>query len=177
MCQHLPDVPGEQTQQLVFDGREADLLSVQTDAAGGIVDAQGAVSEDGRGGIGRRGIEPPQRDPQAGQKLRNRKRFCQIVIRAGIQGVDLIGILAAGADDDDGHVRPGAYPADDLDAVQVRQTEIQQDDVRIVCGGGDHSGLTGLGGEIAIPLRLQRDGDQVLNRKIVFHDQNQCFIH
>ena len=43
----------------------------------------------------------------------NIERLCDIVVRAGLKADDLVGVLAAGADDDDGQVRPAAHPADD----------------------------------------------------------------
>ena len=177
MRQNLPDIPGKQTQQFIFYRGETDLLPVKTGIAGGIVDGQGTVVKNGGCGIGRSRAEPPQRDPQPSQKLRNGKGFCQIVVRTGVQRVDFVGIFTPGADDDDGYIRPRADPADDFDAVQIRQSEIQKNNIRIMRGGADDRGLSGLCGEITIPLRFKRDGNQVLNRNIILHDQNQCFIH
>ena len=136
--QNLPDIPGKQTQQLIFYRGETDLLPVKTGIAGGIIDGQGTVMKNGGCGIGRGCAEPPQRDPQSCQKLRNGKGFCQIIVCPGVQRVDFVGIFTPGADDDDGYIRPRTDPADACDAVQmaklVREFAKSKEQVKVKCG-------------------------------------------
>ena len=97
--QHLAHVFGQQAEQLVLDGGQVDLLAPQVDTAGGVVDLELAVFKDGPVlAAAAAPVQPAKGDPQPGQQLLHRKGLGQIVIRAGVQGVDLIGVLAPGTD-------------------------------------------------------------------------------
>ena len=115
------------------------ILPGQIDPAFAVIDQQvahliGALQGDGivfqrRAGVAQGGAD-------AGQQFDGSEGLLQIIVRAQIQRVCLILLHAAGRDHDDGRFGPGAYPADDLRAVQIRQAQIQQNAVRAV--GGDH---------------------------------------
>ena len=76
--------------------------------------------------------KPPLCDSQPCKQLINRERLCEVIICTRIKGVDLIVILAACAYNDYRHIRPGAYPFDNLNAVNIGQTKIKQDYIGIV---------------------------------------------
>ena len=178
MGEHLAHVAAQQAEQLVFDGGQVQLLPAQIGEPRGVVHRQVPVDKGGvlRGG-GPDVLEAAQRHAQAGQQLVHGKGLGQVVVRAGVQRVDLVGVLAAGRDDDDGQLRPGADLADDLHAVHVRQAQVQQEDVRALGGGLEHRLHAGCGGVVAVALRLQRGGDQVLDRAVVLNDQNERLVH
>jgi hypothetical protein len=67
--------------------------------------------------------------PDPGHQLPHAERFRQIVVGAQLQAQHTVGLLAAGAEDDDGHVRDLPDTAADVDAVHVRQSQVEQDDV------------------------------------------------
>ncbi len=50
-------------------------------------------------------------------------------------GLDLGGLVALGRENEDGRFRPLAQPARHLDAINVGQPEVEQDDVGGVLGG------------------------------------------
>ena len=58
--------------------------------------------------------------------------FGQVVVGPGVQCLDFIPVLAAGADDDDGHLGPGAHLGDHLDAVHVGQSQVKQHNIRLL---------------------------------------------
>ena len=76
--------------------------------------------------------QAPLRDAQPGKQLLNGERFGQIVVSARVQSFYFIGVLAAGADHDNWKIGPGPDLAYNLDAVHIRQPQVQQDDFGIV---------------------------------------------
>jgi hypothetical protein len=68
-------------------------------------------------------------DADAGQELRHRERLGDVVVGALVEGQHLAMIRAVGGQHDDGDVGPRAQPAADVDAVDVGQAEVEDDDV------------------------------------------------
>ena len=98
--------------------------------------------------------QPALGHPEPGQKFFHRKRFCQVIIRSRVQRVDLIRILAPGADHDDRDIGPAPDPADHLDAVQIREPQIQKNNIRIMGSRLHDRRLSGLGGQEPVSLGL-----------------------
>ena len=126
MGQHLAHILCQKADELILYGRQMDLLTIAVHTARGIVDAQLAIDKD-------RCITSAalviarlaQGHPDAGQKFINTERFGQIIIGPGIQRFDLVAIVTAGADHDDGRLCPTPQLADDFHAVCIRQPQIQ----------------------------------------------------
>ena len=179
VCQDLPGVSGQEAEQPVLHRRELDLLSVEKRHAGGIVDAELAVDILGpvSGLVAVHLGQAPDRDPQPGQQLLHGKGLGQIIIRPGIQGLDLVLVLAPGADHDDGHVGPASDLADHADPVHVRQSQIQKHHVRVV-GGGGQDRLRPVGGaEVLVIMGLQGRDHQIADGGIVLDHQNNGIMH
>ena len=70
-----------------------------------------------------------QRHPDPGQQLGHAERLGQVVVGPGIESVHLVVLAAPGGQDDDRHLRPLAHPGDDLHAVHVGKTEIEDDEI------------------------------------------------
>jgi hypothetical protein len=76
-----------------------------------------------------------QRDAQARLQLANAKGFTEIVIGAGIQRGNFIVLFGAGRQHDNRHLAPLAHVANKINAVAIRQAEIEDDQVRLAgCG-------------------------------------------
>ncbi len=88
----------------------------------GVIDVQASVVEGARldGFCGDHG-RAPQVGSDAGELLLNRKRLRLVVVGAGVERADLLRVLDARRDDDDGNGRPAADLVDDFDAIDVRQ--------------------------------------------------------
>ena len=71
-----------------------------------------------------------ERDPHARQQLADAERLGQVIVGAGIESLDLVPLAPARGEHDDRRGRPRADAAGDLDAVQVRKAQVQEDDVR-----------------------------------------------
>ena len=72
------------------------------------------------------------RDAHSGEKLRRAERLGDIVVRAHVECLYLIALIAARGDDDDGQARPGAHGLYYLHAVHIRQAEVEHHEIRTV---------------------------------------------
>src|SRR5665213_767305 len=101
-----PDQGGQETE---FDRRKMDRFTGAHHLVGSQVDADLSEPED-RGvdvAVGNQASTTQLRS-YPGKKLRNAERFDQIVVRAGVQGLDLFRLLLTRGEDHDGRRRPGA---------------------------------------------------------------------
>src|SRR5580700_3748195 len=76
-----------------------------------------------------------ERDANARHELRGTKRLREVVVCPGVERFDFLRLLAACGDDDDGRGVPLAQALRDLEAVEVRQPEVEQHEIRRVGGG------------------------------------------
>ena len=137
--EHLPGVPAEQRHDLVLVRRQVRVLAGEKNAVLIVVDAQVAdvvLPRHGQAIARAVGARVAQRRADAREQLHRAEGLGQVVIRAHVERRRLVDLRAAGRDDDDRHPAPGAHGADDLAAVHIRQTEIQQQHIRAV--RGDH---------------------------------------
>ena len=88
----------------------------------------------------------PQRGTDPRQQFSAPKRLCDIVIRPQIEGLDLIPLPGPGRDYHNGRCTPAPNAADDVHPIHIRQSQIQQDQVRTI--GVQH--LTGLCSRIGL---------------------------
>ena len=177
MGQHFAAILGHDAEQPVLDGRQVQFLPFQGGTASRKINLQITVGKNRTTGGVLQHRDAAERYPQPRQQLLYRERFRQVVVGAAVQGFDFIAVLAAGTDNDDGHRRPTANTANHLDAVQIRQTKIQQHHIRCM----DRCLLECFGcssrRNVLVILRFQCRGNQVADRRIVLHNQNQGFIH
>ena len=88
-----------------------------------------------------------QRRPKPGEQLVHAERLRDVVVGAGVEGGDLVGLRIAGRQDEDRDRAPLPQPADDLDAVHPREAEVEDDDVGSVVGRQLQRRLAG-GGQV-----------------------------
>ena len=82
---------------------------------------------------------PPQERLDPGDELAGRERLHEVVVRAHRQAHDPVDLLAAGGEHQHVGVGERAQPPADLDAVEARQHDVEDDDV----GSGGADGLEG----------------------------------
>ena len=82
------------------------------------------------------GRPPAQQRPDPRQQLAALEGLHQVVVGAAVEAVDPVLGLGAGGQHQDRHVAVGAQPAADLDAVEARQAEVEDDEVGDEPGGG-----------------------------------------
>ena len=148
-----------------------DFLLPPIGAAASVVNFQRAVLVDAGLLVGFLGViaDPPQGDPKPGQQLLHGEGLGEIVIGAGVQGGDLVAVLAAGGDDNDGQIAPGADFLNEGDAVHIGQAQVQQDHVGAVGQGVHQSARAGFRPVEEIVLGLQGGGDEVADSGVVLH--------
>jgi hypothetical protein len=124
-----PDVLRDGRSRSARPGRHRGLPG---DALGGQVDGQLAEPDPGLvpGGPG-----PPDGGTHAGQQFLHAERLGDVVVRTRVERLDLVGAVGPPGQHDDRCLRPAAQPGDHLDAVQVRQAQVEDHQVRRVLGG------------------------------------------
>src|SRR5213593_182235 len=119
---------GHHSQQVELLARELHRVSLLAYLPAGAVDLQVAVAKDGgRGGRGWAG--PPEDGTGPGHDLARREGLRDVVIGAELQADDAVGLLALGREHDDRRLRLCPDPPKDLQAIDPREHEIQQDEV------------------------------------------------
>ena len=127
MGQYLANILGQQAQQLILNGRQVQFVVSQISAPPSIIYFQFTINKYRTGGyhFRRHQGESALRYPKSCQQFFYRKGLCQIIVRSGIQRLDFIVILASGADYNNRNIRPRANRLNDLNAIHIRQAQIQ----------------------------------------------------
>src|SRR3954470_18989907 len=119
-------------EQLELARREVDPALVPEDLARVRVEAQ--VGHDQRGAAA--GRAAAQERPQPGEQLLALERLVQVVVGARVEPRDAVVEAVARGEHQDRDVTATAQPARDLDAIELRQTEVEHD-----CVGLEHRRL------------------------------------
>jgi hypothetical protein len=127
-----PTVAHERTQQVELDRREVDLLAVAAHDPRVEVHVQ-PVDLDGR--LPGRVADAPQRGAEPRHQLARAEGLGHVVVGAGLERLDLCVLLAHRAEHEDGHRRPLAQAAGELDAAAVGEHEVDDGGVRRAHGG------------------------------------------
>ena len=174
---------GEECQEFVLFVREGELFFAEEDAVREALDAQLAAHEllRWRGSrLGRARFRPLPQDAlvardmrfHAGDELAGRKRLRDVVVGAEAEAADLVDVLAARRDDEDGHFALRADVTADGEAVAPRQHDVEQHEgvaaLRELCEAGLAVCLDG-DGEIR---RFEEVALHLGNLDVVFDDQN-----
>ena len=118
---------------------------------------------------------PPQHGPHAGHQLAQAVGLGDVVVGADLERHDGVDLGALGRDHDDGDLRAGADGPADVDARQLGQHEVQQQDVGhglveelqglvAVAGHGDPEALVGQADDQRLNEGLLVLGQQDLDR-------------
>jgi len=169
---HPSGVAGQALQDRELLRGHRDLLPGHADLVRAQVHGERAVLQHLPGGL----TAATQHRPDPGQQLLQPERLDQVVVGPLVQGQHPVRFLTARGHHDDGRVAGLAEPAADLDAVDVRQSEIEQHHVRDRpverrLAGGDAPGFVAGPGQAADQLK----GDA----GVVFHDEDpaQTCVH
>ncbi len=117
-----------------------------------------------------------ERHAEAGQQLRSRERLRDVVVSAVVEDLDLAILGVVGGEHDDRNVRPRANPPAQLDTVDVREPQIENDrrrartghDVdRLIASGGRHD---------AIAACAEGGGKHAGDRRFVVDDEHEPIL-
>src|SRR6478735_1452194 len=160
----------EHPQQVELLGGQLQLLALEPGPPTVGVDADELAGGDDLGG------RAPQQRPHAGEQLGEAERLGHVVVGPGVEahhGVDLVG--ARREDEDRDRATLGADPPAHLETVDLRQAEVEQDEVGVLLGAVE-GGRTVLAHVDVVPLASQRtrqrfrDGRVVLRQEHSRHD-------
>ena len=162
----------QDSEQLELPGRQlqlarADEGPVSSDVDPNLPDAQLILGGLPRGAADLR--------PHASQQLGQAEGLSDVVIGPGVQTDDEVGVLAAGGEheDRDGQAL-GPHLTGHVQAVDVRQPQIQDNDV----SGRDllEGTFTGAMSQDLIALASKGAGEGLGDGRVVFDEQNSCHI-
>src|SRR5262249_6708713 len=120
---------------------------------------------------GPRGV--PQRGAYARQQLSDAEWLGDVVVGAGVEGLDL-GLLArARREHDDRHRRPAADAPDDFHAVDVGQPEVDDREIRLVAAGGGGTALAAFRLHHAIAFRGERAAQEPADLRLILDDEHR----
>jgi hypothetical protein len=115
----------------------------------------------------------------ARQELSDAERLGQVVVGAGIQGLDLVLLAHASGQHDHRNLRPAAQIAQEPHPIAVRQTQIEDDQIGLASAGIRQPLTHGLGLDDAPAFGLERRAHEAPDLPLVL-DQNrdgQRFSH
>src|SRR5437879_4192575 len=172
-AQHLARVAGEEGQKVELRVGEVDLPAVAIDAA--LVDLGDHVAEDQLAALVLLLLDPAlaQVGGDAGDQLARAEGLDDVVVGADLQPDDDVDLLGLGAEDEDRHPRAG--PADvaaDVEAADVGQHQVEEDDVRLERldpGEGVSAAVRLLD---QVPLLLAGEAHGLTDRRLVIDHQD-----
>ena len=169
----------EEGQKLVFALREVHgravlahlkAVGVDGDAAAG---AHGVILRGG-GGEHRRAAEIRL---DARKQLAHGKGLGDVVVRTDLKAEDLVLLLFARGQDDDGHVVAlGAQRAADIEAHHFRHHHVEQDEVGLFFACHGETRLAVIGLERVIARTLQVEADDIDDVFLVLDDEDGLFL-
>ena len=136
-------------------------------AAGALVDLQLSGSQRALAAGKRRRAPHDRADPR--DQLAQPVRLDEVVVGPELEPDDAVGLFPAGGQDDDRNARALAQPPADVEAVDVRQAQIEQDEVR---RRGVEGAFARRDARDVVALPLQTGHQRVGNRVLVFDDQD-----
>ena len=122
-------------------------------------------------------LAPPQVGAHAREQLGEPERLDQVVVGAGVQADDDVELLVAGGEDEDGHVGVGgAQAAAHLDAVDVGEPEVEDDEPDV---GPDLRQRRAAAGQAhhAMSLRLEHAREARRNCLVVLDEEHARLGH
>src|SRR2546425_10815484 len=118
-----------------------------------------------------------ERDADPREELVRAEGLAHVVVGADIEGGHLVALLTARRQHDDRDRGPLAQPADHVDAVDVRQPEVDDDDVRLARADLHQAVRAGRRLEQPIPLARQRGPKEAPDLGLVLDEDDDGVRH
>jgi hypothetical protein len=162
------------TQDLELGGGQADPAGTALDAPPLEVDEQVPVADHPTTGrIGQVAVRASQERLDPAHQLAQPERLGQVVVRSELEADDLVHLVVARGQDQDGHLRSArAEATQDLEAVDPRQADVEHDQVGRLVRGDVQALLAGSGDGDLIAFLLERVLNAAGNRVLVLDDQD-----
>lgn len=126
----------------------------------------------------RHGVAAPQHGVDAGQQLARRERLAEVVVRADLQADDAVDLVAAGGEQDDGHiVVAGPQIAQGREAIDLGHHQIKYDQRRALALEARGQAVTVMQHRHGKALLGQVFAQQVAQFDVVIDDQDLGAAH
>ena len=172
--EHAPRRRGQRVQQLNLPPRQVQLVPGQRDGQRRQVNRQLA---DHQHFLFRRRRDAPKHRANPRHHLAGGKRLDDVIVRADIQPENPIRVLVLGGNHQNRHARHPADAAADLQSVQPRQHDIQQDQRRLGRVEQGERLLAGLRRQHRPPLFFDVLRQNIDDLRVVVHHQNRIHVH
>jgi hypothetical protein len=161
----------EEAQEVEFAGGRVDLVAADQDAAAGHVELDDAEAVGL--GTGLAAAATAQRGANAGDDLGHREGLGDVVVGAQGEAEHLVALLVLGRKDDHRRIGiVGAHALDDLDAVELGQHHVEQDEVGLVRAEQLERLLAVVGADGAEALEPQVHLQPLQDRRVVLDDEH-----
>jgi hypothetical protein len=118
-------------------------------------------------------VGAPREGADARQKLLQVERLGEIVVGSGVQGVYLALELVAGGQHQDRHLRaPQPDALEGAVAIELRQHDVEQDQIYRFIVGQPHALLTVVGGDSLVAERREPALEEPHDSRVVLYDQD-----
>ena len=167
--EHAAGVLDEIIQQAEFGRPEMNFDIVASDAMGRAVNADVADPDTV---LCQGGPDAAHDSADACGELRHRERLGHVIVRAGVETTDPVRLLSLGGEHDDRQVSRGgasAQAAADLDAGQLRQHPVEQQNIRLALVDHHQRLLAVRGGGDLVAFLVEVVADQLDQRRLVLH--------
>ena len=174
MAESFSLIRDEMTEQFEFLGREADGISMERYGALGEVDFQVIGEKRGSGFLGSAAAEGCA---NARQELLGTKGFYNVIVRAGVEGLDFVALGVAHGEHDNGDIARLADFAASLEAGNSRQVNVEEDQAGVIAAQFFESLFAGFSFEYGVALRSERGAHDPPDLWFVVHNQNSGGVH
>ena len=113
-----------------------------------------------------------QDGPHAAPELPDQERLRDVVVRAELEPEHLVELVVAGREHDDRHGALGTKSLADLETVDLRQHDVEHDEVDLLLGEPPQRLLAVARLDDAVPVPLERIREERLNRVLVVDEQD-----
>ena len=118
------------------------------------------------------GLGPAQDRPDARDELAGAEGLDHVVVGAELQAGHPVRLVAARGEDEDRHARVAADGADDVEAVDPRQAQVQDEGVRPACTDERQRGRAVARRDDGEPGVLEVVADDAGDLRLVLHDED-----
>ena len=123
----------------------------------------------GGGGL----LRAPEERPDPGRQLAQAERLRDVVVGAELEPDDLVELAVLGGQHHDRHAGLGADDPADLDAGQLGEHQVQQDEVRALGAERARASRPSAAGTTRKPSSLERVRERLAQRRLVLHDEDR----
>src|SRR6185503_7548282 len=172
-AEHHARLGGEQREQLELDERERDGLTPHLDGASRQVDDDlAAVDQVLPATCEMRVRGASQERPDPAPELADRKRLRDVVVGSELEPEHLVELVVARGEHDDRHRAVRAKPAADLEAVDLREHDVEHDEVDRLLGEAPQGLVAVARLDDPVAVALERVREQRLDRILVVDEED-----